>query len=158
MANFLHFFSTLFPSTFSPHFLEPKIYPWRSQKTTTGMLQNHHFGVQMVPFPSLRSSFASPFDVGPNLKRLEANLLQVSCHSCFRLALFSNIVHVTKHYKTQWILMFFQTSSVHARCEKEARNEAKPCSHRRASEANLANFYITWRPFLVQKSTLEGHI
>ena len=157
MGPFGNFFSTLFPSTFSTYFWDPKSTP-RGLKNDPGRHPNRHFGVQMGPFPSLRSSFASPFDVGPNLKRLEANLLQVSCHSCFRLALFSNIAHVTKHCKTQWISMIFQSSSLHARCEKEANDEAKPRSQRRAAEANLANFYITWRPFLAQKSSLEGKL
>ena len=157
MGRFGHFFSTLVPSTFRPTFWCQNR-PLQGSKMTPWRPQNQHFGCQMGHFPSLRPSFASPFDVGPNLKRLEANLLQVSCHSCSRLALFSNIAHVTKHCKTQWISMIFQSSSLHARCEKEANDEVKPRSQRRAAEANLANFYITWRPFLAQKSPLEGKI
>ncbi len=76
---------------------------------TPKLTENCSFGVQMGTFPSLRCSFASPFDLGTNLKRSEVNLLQVSGLSRFRFSLFSNIVHFTKHHKTQLILTIFQS-------------------------------------------------
>ena len=108
--------------------------PLEGSKMTPGRPPNRYFGVQMGPFPSLRSSFASPFDVGPNLKRLEANLLQVSCHSCSRLALFSNIAHVTKHCKTLWISMFFpkfiSTRALRKRSERRSETMFAKASFR----------------------------
>ena len=116
------------------------------------------FWLQMLCYPSLRCSLASSFDLGTNLKLSGVDSLQLSCQSRFRFSLFSNIAHFTEHCKTQCILMILQSSALHTRCEKEAIDEAKPCSQREVPKANFANFYITWRPFLVEKSTLEGQI
>jgi hypothetical protein len=42
--------------------------------------------------------------------------------------------------------------------QKRSDRRSEPCSQRRASQENAANFHITWRPFFVQKSSLEGNI
>ena len=98
--------------------------PLRGPKTTPKWSNNLPFKVKMRPWPSLRCSFASPFDLGPNSKRLDVDSSQVSCPSCFRFSLFSNIAHFTKHPKTQLISTIVPSSSLHARCKKEAIDEA----------------------------------